>query len=44
LLAKWRSDGHISDKERDRLCREIDAFLMENFINRDFIVDKGGFY
>ena len=44
LLAKWRSDGHISDKERDRLCREIDAFLMENFINRDFIVDKGGVY
>lgn len=40
LLEKWRSEGHISDPERDALCREIDAFLKENFINKDFIVNN----
>jgi hypothetical protein len=40
LLEKWRSEGHISDPERDALCREIDAFLMEHFINKDFTLNN----
>ena len=40
LLEKWRSEGRILDIERNSLCREIDAFLMENFINKDFVVNN----